>query len=184
MPVCMCHFECCCLFAWGIFSWHVSCAVKAYCAWVITCHCKPRALLAPQSRRRRCFCIALPLFVCLSNPCQPFFPSFVFLLSLCFSFFVHLCILPEKWYQALEADVFFDRFILLYLFFHFIFAKGIQPCNNQSRSSWNSCQAWLRHPFVRHVTTGSRGCADDDRSAGSLPPRGPRITAWQTAWYF
>lgn len=68
MPACLCHFESCCLFAWGIFSWHVSCAVKAYCVWVITCHCKPRALLTPQSCHCCCFSIALPLFVFLPNP--------------------------------------------------------------------------------------------------------------------
>lgn len=60
----------------GSFFWHVSCAVKAYCVWVITCHRKPWALLTPQSCHCCCFSIALPLL--LSNPCQPSFSPFVF----------------------------------------------------------------------------------------------------------
>lgn len=46
--------------------------------------------------------------------------------------------------------------------------KGIQPWNNQCRSSWNSCQSGWQLPFIRHVTTKSRGCDHDDRSAVSL----------------
>lgn len=50
----------------GDLFWHVSCAVKAYCVWVITCHCKPWALLTPQSLHCCCFSIALPLCLSLS----------------------------------------------------------------------------------------------------------------------
>lgn len=32
-----------------------------------------------------------------------------------------------------------------------------QSTMKQCRSSWNSCQAWLQLPFVRNVTTRSRG---------------------------
>ncbi len=88
MPACMCHFECCCLFAWGIFSWHVSCAVKAYCVWVITCHRKPWALLTPPITPLLLLFHRSPT-VFLSNPCQPCFSPFC-LSSLSLSHFLLL----------------------------------------------------------------------------------------------
>ncbi len=178
MPACMCHFECCWLFAWGIFSWHVSCAVKAYCVWVITCHRKPWALLTPPITPLLLLFHRSPT-VFLSNPCQPCFSPFC-LSSLSLS---HFLLLFQSVYPARKVIsgswgwwvLWSVLFIYLFIFFHLIFPEGIQPWNNQCRSPWNFCQAWLQLPFVRHVTTGSRGCVDDDRSTGSLPPRGPCI---------
>lgn len=83
-------------FAWGIFSWHVSCAVKPYFVWVITCHRKPRALFTPQSCLCCCFSIPSPIrSLSLSNPCHPF----VLFLSLLFSRAVYLAkkMTPGSW---------------------------------------------------------------------------------------
>lgn len=124
--------------------------------------------LLPQSRHCCCFSIALPL----SLPLTPASPPLSFLSPphpLSLSHFLLL-------FQSVYPDIRVLRLVVsLICLFYFIFPEGIQPWNNLCRSSWNSCQAWLQLPFVRHVTTGSRGCADDDRSTGSLPLRGPCI---------
>lgn len=188
---CLCVWEClcacvivravACLRGGSFFFWHVSCAVKAYCVWVITCHRKPWALLTPQSCHCCCVSIALPLF--LSNPCQPSLSPCVFSPSI-FLIFSSLWVCVSSQKGDIRVLKLVSLIFLFYVFFHLIFPEGIQPQNNQCRSSCNSCQRWLLDSFVIHVTTRSRGYVDHDRSAGSLPLCGPiPVTAWKTTWW-
>ena len=185
MPVCMCHSERCCLFAWGIFfSWHVSWAVKAYCVWVITCHRQPRAPLTPRSRIPS---LSHSLSFCLTS-CQP---SFLCSLPPCFSFFCFLWVgasCHKRWHQGLEVGglLWSGYFILFFFFFSIFFPKGNQPLNIRCRSSWNSCQAWLQLPFVKARNNWVQRLFWWWQVHWQYPPSAwaVHITAWKSAGCF
>lgn len=111
----MCHFDGCLS---GDLFWDVSCAVKAYCVWLITCHHKPWVLLALQSHHRCYFSIILPFFF----PFSPLPGSlwFLWFFTLCFSSCPSLSVC--EFFQIGDSRVLRLEVSLNYLFY-FIFSN-------------------------------------------------------------
>lgn len=139
MPACSCHFESCCLFVWGIFSWHVSCAVKAYCA--LSDYLSSQASSSTYSPT-----VPLPLLFQRSpSLCLSFYLTPACLLSFSLSLLFSDSVYPARKVTPVPLRLVFS---LICFFFSL---KGIQTWNNQCRSSWNSCQSGWQLPFIRHV---------------------------------
>lgn len=166
----------------GDLFWHISCAVEAYCVWVITCHRKPWALLASQSHHCCCFSLCshcffltpatLFLSYCLSLlPISHFllcfecvnlsrkvisgYWSWWFLWSVYFMYFFHFCSSQKHSTTKQPVEVFIK-------FLPGLAAASIcKTCNNQVQR-WCWWQVHWQSPFTWAI----------------------HFTAWKTTWCF